>query len=57
MALLEDARRAVLATVQAWQPLNLAIEAMRLKTKVAISAASTAAAAQAAHDAVAWPTS
>lgn len=47
--------RAVMAVLQTWQPINLQIEAMRLKTKAAITAAGTAAAAQAAHDAVTWP--
>ncbi len=47
--------RSVMAVLQAWQPINLAIEAMRLKTKAAIAAAATATVAQAAHDAVAWP--
>ncbi len=47
--------RSVMAVLQAWQPINLAIEAMRLKTKAAIAAAATATVAQAAHDAVFWP--
>lgn len=47
--------RAIVAVLNAWQPLNLSIEAMRLKTKAAINAATTAAAAQAVHDAAAWP--
>ena len=47
--------RAVIATVQVWQPLNLAIERVRLAAKTGIMAAATPAAAQAVHDAVDWP--
>ena len=47
--------RSVAATVAVWLPLAAAIERARLSTKAAITAATTAEAAQAAHDAVAWP--
>ncbi len=47
--------RAVSAIAAVWQGLDLAIERVRLATKMAISAAETASAVQAAHDAVAWP--
>ena len=47
--------RAVSAVSSVWQPLDIAIEKVRLATKLVISAATTVAAAQAAHDVVAWP--
>lgn len=47
--------RNVQALSAAWLPIAAAIEAARLKTKAAISAATTADAAQAARNAVAWP--
>ncbi len=47
--------RGIMAVLNGWQPIGLAIEAMRLKTKAAINAATTSATAEAAHDAVAWP--
>ena len=47
--------RQVNATVQQWMPIAAAIERARMATKAAIMAATTAAAAQAARDAVQWP--
>ncbi len=47
--------RAIQAVAAVWQLLDLAIEKMRLATKIAIASATTATAAQTAHDGVAWP--
>ncbi|WP_417436615.1 hypothetical protein [Hoeflea sp.] len=54
-ATIADVANTVLAAFEQWQVIGAAIEAARLGTKMAINAADTAAAAQAAFDAVAWP--
>jgi len=53
-ASLWECAQLVIARYEAWATLSHAIERTRLQGKAAIAAATTAAEAQAAHDAVAW---